>query len=101
MRILMNIKFPLQPFNDMVKAGTVGAKIKKILDELKPESAYFTEQDGGRGAVIVVDIADSTKLPTFAEPWFLTFDAKVEFRIAMSPEDLSKTGLDKIGKKWG
>ncbi len=35
-----------------------------------------------------------------AEPWFLTFNAKVEFRIAMTPEDLSRASLDTLGKKW-
>jgi hypothetical protein len=38
--------------------------------------------------------------PTFAEPWFLTFNANVEFRVVMTPDDLKKAGLDEIGKKW-
>jgi hypothetical protein len=29
------------------------------------------------------------------------FIADCEFRIAMSPEDLGKTSLDELGKKWG
>ncbi len=35
-----------------------------------------------------------------AEPWFLTFNADCEFRIAMTPEDLAKVGLEELGKKW-
>jgi hypothetical protein len=27
------------------------------------------------------------------EPWYLAFNADVEFRIAMTPEDLKKAGL--------
>lgn len=38
--------------------------------------------------------------PALAEPWFLTFQAEVEFRIAMSAEDLKNAGLDELGKKW-
>jgi len=34
-------------------------------------------------------------------PFFLNFNADCEFRIAMSPEDLGKAGLDELGKKWG
>jgi len=30
----------------------------------------------------------------------LTFNANVEFRIAMTPDDLKKAGLDKLGKQW-
>jgi len=35
-----------------------------------------------------------------AEPWFLTFNAHVEFRVAMTPEDLGRANLDALGKKW-
>ena len=43
---------------------------------------------------------DPSKVPAFAEPWFLTFNADVQFRVVMTPEDLKKAGLDEIGKKW-
>ena len=62
---------------------------------------YFTEQEGTRGAVAIIDVEDSSKIPFFAEPFFLNFNADVEFRIAMSPEDLGKSGLEELGKKWG
>ncbi len=100
MRMLMNVKLPLEKFNAAVRDGTVGAKMKRILDELKPEAVYFTEQHGHRGAVLVVEVTDDARVPVLAEPWFLLFDAEVEFRIAMTPADLEKSGIDKIGKKW-
>jgi hypothetical protein len=100
MRMLMNVKIPHKEFNAAVKDGTAGAKLQHILEELKPQAAYFTEQDGTRGAVLVVDMADASQIPAYAEPWFLTFSADVEFRIAMTPEDLKKSGIDKMGKKW-
>jgi hypothetical protein len=100
MRILMNVKIPHSEFNAAVRDGTAGPKLKRILDEIKPEAVYFTEQDGCRGAVIVVEMADASKIPALAEPWFLTFNADVEFRVAMTPADLEKAGLDQIGKRW-
>ncbi len=100
MRILMNVKIPHQPFNAAVKDGSASAKLSKILDAIKPEAAYFTEQNGQRGAVLVVDMPDASKIPALAEPWFLTFEADVEFRIAMTPEDLKRSGIDKIAGKW-
>lgn len=100
MRILMNVKLPHQPFNAAVKDGTAGAKLNRILEAIKPEAAYFTEQNGTRGAVLVVDLPDASKIPALAEPWFLTFQADVEFRIAMTAEDLKKAALDDFGKKW-
>jgi hypothetical protein len=100
MRVLLNVKIPHQQFNAAVKDGTVGPKLKRILDAIKPEAAYFTEHNGQRGAVIVVNLPDASKIPALAEPWFLTFEADVEFRIAMTPADLQKAGLGKLGKEW-
>jgi hypothetical protein len=101
MRILMNVKFPHGPFNKAVRDGSAGEKMKRILDAAKPESVYFTDQDGRRSAVVVVNLPDASKIPALAEPWFLTFEAEVEFRIVMTPADLQKAGLEAIGKKWG
>jgi hypothetical protein len=101
MRMILNIKLPLEPFNAYVKDGSAGAKIGRIMEAMKPEAAYFTEQHGGRGAIVVVEMADSSKVPELAEPWFLTFNASVEFRVAMTADDLKKSGLEQLGKKWG
>jgi hypothetical protein len=97
----MNVRIPHEQFNAAAKDGTAGAKLERILEATKPEAVYFTEHDGQRGAVIVVDMPDASKIPALAEPWFLTFHADVEFRIAMTPADLKKAGLDKLGAKWG
>jgi hypothetical protein len=91
---------PHQPFNAAAKDGTAGAKMAQILEATKPEAVYFTEFNGQRGAVIIVDLPDASKIPSLAEPWFLLFQADVEFRIVMTPEDLKKGGLDALGKKW-
>lgn len=100
MRILLNVKIPHQPFNAAVKAGTAGAMLSRILEAIKPEAVYFTEQNGQRGAVLIVDLPDPSKIPALAEPWFLTFEADVEFRVVMSADDLKRAGLDELGKKW-
>jgi hypothetical protein len=100
MRILMNVRIPHEPFNTLVREGKAGEIIQKIINELKPESIYFTEQRGIRGAVAIVEINDSSQIPSFAEPFFLNFNADCEFRIAMSPEDLAKSGLNELGKRW-
>ncbi len=100
MRILLNVRLPHRQFNAAVTDGTAGPKLNRILEVTKPEAVYFTEQAGQRGAVLVVDLADPSKIPTLAEPWFLTFEADVEFRVVMSLDDLKKAGLDELGKKW-
>ncbi len=83
-----------------MKDGTAGSTLSRILEAIKPEAVYFTEQNGQRGAVLIVDLPDPSKIAALAEPWFLTFEADVEFRVVMSPEDLQRAGLDELGKKW-
>jgi hypothetical protein len=100
MRMIMLIEFPIEPFNTAVRDGSVGAKMKKILEDVKPESAYFTERNGHRGGVLIVEVANPSDVPRLAEPWFLTFNAEVEFRVAMTPEDLGRSNLEALGKKW-
>ena len=100
MRMLLKVKFPHEEFNKAVRDGSVGHKIRRILEDIKPEAVYFTEQRGQRGAILIVDVIDPSKVPALAEPWFLTFNADVEFHIVMTPEDLQKGGLEELGKKW-
>ena len=100
MRILMEVTLPHEPFNTLVRDGIAGKKISEIIEALKPEAAYFTERDGKRSAVIIVDLPDASKIPSLAEPWFLTFNADVSFRVAMTADDLKNAGLESLGKQW-
>jgi hypothetical protein len=100
MRMLLNIRIPHEPFNAFVRDGTIGKVMASILEEAKPEAAYFTEQDGTRGAILIVNVNDPSEIPALAEPWFLKFNADCQFRIVMVPEDLKKAGLENLGSKW-
>ena len=101
MKMLLDITLPHQPFNAAVKDGTAGSKLNRILEATKPEAVYFTEQNGQRGAVLIVDLPDASKLPALVEPWMLIFQTDIKLRLAMTPDDLKRAGLDELGKKWG
>jgi len=100
MRMLIHVKIPHEPFNSAVRDGSAGKTLERILAEAKPEAVYFTEYDGRRGAIMIVDIADPSRIPAVAEPWFLSFNADVSAHIVMSREDLGRAGLDALGKQW-
>lgn len=100
MQMLINVKFPHKEFNEYVKDGTIGGKIKKILDDTKPKAVYFTEFWGHRSVIMIVDVASESDVPRIAEPWFLLFNADVKFNVVMTPEILEKAGLEELGKKW-
>jgi hypothetical protein len=63
---------------------------------VKPRSRSET----ARGAILIVDVPNPSKIPALCEPWFLMFNADVEFHIVMTPQDLERAGLDALGKKW-
>ena len=100
MKMLVHVTCPIEPFNSMVKNGTAGEIIGRVVDDIEPESIYFTELNGNRGAVMVVDIPDASHIPSISEPWFLNFEAECEFRIAMTPDDLKNSNLSKLAEKW-
>jgi hypothetical protein len=97
----MHIKLPVEPFNSAVRDGSAGSKMRKILEAANPEASYFSEQDGKRGGILIVNVNEPADVPRLAEPWFLTFNAdEVKFRVAMTPEDLGRANLEELGKTW-
>jgi hypothetical protein len=99
MQMIMEVELPNEPFSTLVKKGTAGETLQRVLADVKPSAVYFSEQDGRRGAFLIVDVSDPSRVPALAEPFFVLFDASVKFRVCMTPEDLAKSGLDEIGKK--
>src|ERR1700692_4776007 len=101
MRILMEVKLPLEPFNSYVRDGSAGARMQKILADAKPEAAYYGDRVGHRGGYCEANMDDPSEVPARAEPWCVGFNAHVEFSVVRTPEDLGKAGLEALGKKWG
>ena len=99
--MLLKVSVPHAEFNAAVRNGSAGKKMQQILADTKPEAVYFVEFNGKRGAIMIVEVDNPSKVPALAEPWFLTFNADVEFHIVMNPEELAKAGLEELGKKWG
>lgn len=101
MRMLLIIHLPHESFNAAVIGGTASSKMNAILDAAKPEAVYLTEMDGRRTIIMIVDVVMPSAIPALAEPWFLGFNADVEFHAVMSAEDLQQANIEKLGKKWG
>jgi len=100
MRMLMTVMLPNTEFNAAVRYGSASKTINRILEECAAECVYFTEMQGQRTALLVVNIDDPSQIPRLAEPWFLSFNAAVEFKVAMTPEDIRKAGLEQLGRSW-
>jgi hypothetical protein len=100
MRILFRITIPVEPFNTLARAGVVAQKMGAILEATKPESIYFTGSGSGRGAVVVYNAEDGSRIPALVEPWILTLNAQIEYSVAITPDELMRSGLDELVRKW-
>ena len=101
MRFMVKVTMPVETGNAAARSGFQA--ITKILAEQKPEAAYFIEENGKRTGVLFVDMQDPSQIPAIAEPWFLAFNAAVEFHPAMKPEDLAKAApaIERAVKAYG
>jgi len=103
MRFMVKIIWDVEKGNDLARKGDLGKIAQSILEEIKPESAYFVAEKGNRSAILFVNMDDASQIPAIAEPWFLAVNATVEFMPVMKLEDLQKAGasIEKAAKKFG
>ena len=90
MRMMLRWTVPVERGNETIKDGSLAQTIESLLEELKPEAAYFWPENGERAGLMVFDMADPTQIPQIAEPLFLNVDAAVDFAPVMNADDLKK-----------
>jgi len=88
MRFLFKISFPVEAGNAAAKDGF--KVMQSILEQQKPEAAYFLAENGKRTAMLIVNMKDASEIPRIAEPWFLALNASIETSPVMVPADLQK-----------
>jgi hypothetical protein len=101
--MMLKVSIPVESGNGGNSKRQSGPTITKILEELKPEAAYFAEDNGQRTGFIFFDMKDASQLPAIAEPWFLAFNASLTMRPAMNQQDLaaSSGGMESAVKGYG
>jgi hypothetical protein len=92
MRFLVKVNIPVEAGNAAARAGRLGTTIQSILEDLKPEAVYFTDDKGQRTAFLFLEMQDASEIPAIAEPWLLAFNASIEIHPVMVPDDLAKAG---------
>jgi hypothetical protein len=96
MRTMLRWTVPTARGNEAIKDGSIGATIEGLMEQLRPEAAYFMAWEGKRSGMIVFDMAEPSQIPLIAEQLFLALDADVEFIPVMNADDLKKA-LAQVG----
>lgn len=90
MRVMLRAHMDTAATNEGIKAGTLPQVIKGLMEQVKPEAAYFGLHEGVRSCWMVFDLQDSSHIPALVEELLLQFNAEVEVAPVMNAEDLAK-----------
>ena len=90
MRMMLRWTVPVEKGNQAIADGSLGQALESLLEELKPEAAYFWPEDGERSGMVVFDMADTSQIPRIAERLFMSLEAAVQFVPVMNADDLKK-----------
>ncbi|MFF3938367.1 DUF3303 family protein [Streptomyces phaeofaciens] len=97
MRVLLKATMDTEKSNEAIRSGTLGKLIQESMEQIKPEAAYFTTDNGRRTAYIVFDLQDPSQMPVISEPFFLNLNADITYVPVMNMEDVQK-GLAQLGR---
>lgn len=89
MRFIIRVIIPTEAGNKAIKDPNFVKNIEDFINNTKAEAAYFTELNGDRTAIFILDMQSADMIPIIAEPFF-QIGAKVEFHPAMNLQDLKK-----------
>ncbi|WP_327132201.1 hypothetical protein OG311_14825 [Streptomyces sp. NBC_01343] len=90
MRVMLRAHIDTQAGNEATRAGTMPRAMKKLMEKVKPEAAYFGPSEGVRSCWIVFDMQDSAEMPALLEGLFMELNAEIEISPVMNAEDLAK-----------
>jgi hypothetical protein len=95
MRVLVKAMIPTEAGNQLVKDPNFLKNVEKYIKKFNCEASYFTEMDGYRTFIFVLDLPSTDMIPAIAEPLFQGYEANVEIHPAMNFDDL-KSAISKI-----
>jgi hypothetical protein len=96
MRVMLNVTMNTEKSNALVESGQMGGVIQGIMENLKPEAAYFHPRNGGRSITMFLELTESAALPSVVEPFWSQLGATVEITPCMNAQELGE-GLGRLG----
>src|SRR5437870_1518250 len=78
MRIMVKFAFPVETGNAAIRTGKLEKVFQQIVEDLKPEAAYFHPEGGERAGFFVINMDDSSQIALTAERFFFGLNARIE-----------------------
>ena len=101
--MMIKFSFPVDAGNAAIRTGKVEKIFQQLIEDLKPEAAYFHAVDGNRGGFFVVNMRESSQIAEIAERLFFGVSAKIELVPVMTADDLRKglSGVQATIQRYG
>ena len=101
--VMIKFSFPVDAGNAAIRTGKVEKVFQQLIEDLKPEAAYFHAVDGDRGGFFVVNMQESSQIAEIAERLFFGVSAKIELVPVMTADDLRKglSGVQATIQRYG
>ena len=96
MRMMVTVDLDTEKGNELLRNGTIGEVMQRIMGELQPEAAYFHARNGGRAITMFVDAADDPSLVPILQPFWMELGGSVCAIPCMSAGDLAE-GIGRLG----
>ncbi|QKW22782.1 hypothetical protein HUT16_30125 [Kitasatospora sp. NA04385] len=95
MRTLIVAEIDTDKSNDLITSGRMTEMMGRMMEQLRPEAAYFYPLNGHRGFTLVVDVDQESALVGTMEPLWMQLGAKVTVTPCMSADEL-RSGIEKL-----
>jgi hypothetical protein len=97
MRMMLKAQLDTAAATKSIQSGRMPPLMQSMMEQLKPEAAYFGPEGGHRTAFIIFQMDDPSQLPAITEPLFSEFGAHVQIFPVMDRDDLER-GLSALGE---
>lgn len=95
MRFLAKITIPTEIGEEASKSGALPRTMRSAMERLKPEAAYFFEEDGKRECLIVFNL----DIPSLLKPLFPDLDVSVHVTQVMNAAEFERGLEDAKGRQ--
>jgi hypothetical protein len=95
MRMMVKFTFGAGGGNEILRSGKINTLLQQVMEDLKPEAAYFYAENGQRSGHFIIESQDSVDLVRVCEPLWFGLKADVAMIPVMNGEDIQR-GLGEL-----